>query len=216
MAGGQVALRLDPAAQLDGIERHRLGQFVQRAVQREGADGLAGRPHEGVGQHVQDVPHPPVRADVERGCHRYQREGVARPVAHFLIGRSRREGQRRQLHGGDQLVGLKFGLDVGPPARQTMQVHQLERAQAAASLQVDDRIECCQGHAHVRRMSGDAGRRCAEDGVNAVEAVQGVAASARGALVAARGLIVEVGAAGALQDVAAHRRHVADLPAGAG
>ena len=50
----------------------------------------------------------------------------------------------------------------------------------------------------------------------AVEAVDRVAALARAALVAARGVVIEIGAARALQEIAADRRHVADLRRSAG
>ena len=58
--------------------------------------------------------------------------------------------------------------------------------------------------------------RGAEHGVVAVEAVARVAAVARNALIAARGVVVEIEAAGALHEIAADRRHVADLGGGAG
>src|SRR6266404_4019479 len=62
-------------------------------------------------------------------------------------------------------------------------------------------------------MCGDAGIRPAEDGVIAVETVEGRAAGARPPLVAGKIILVaEVGAAGTLHDVATHRRHVPKLP----
>jgi hypothetical protein len=83
-----------------------------------------------------------------------------------------------------------------------------------------DGVERHERHAHVRRMRRHAGgrgapNRDAEDGVHAVEAVERVAAGARRALVAACGMVVEVEAARALQQVAAHCRHVANLRRGA-
>ena len=50
-----------------------------------------------------------------------------------------------------------------------------------------------------------------EDGVHAVDAFQRAAAGAGLALVAGHGRVVEVGAAGALQHIAAHGGHVAQL-----
>ena len=76
-----------------------------------------------------------------------------------------------------------------------------------------DSIERRQRHAHVGGMRGDAGGRCAKDRVIAIKAVDGVAARAGRALVATRGVVIKIGAAGALQDVAADGGHVADLPA---
>ena len=65
-------------------------------------------------------------------------------------------------------------------------------------------------------MGGDAGVAGAEDGMHAVDAADGGAAGAGIALVAVRGRVVEVGAAGALQQVAADGRLVAQLAGGAG
>ena len=65
-------------------------------------------------------------------------------------------------------------------------------------------------------MRRDAGLAGAEDRVHAVEALDGRAAAAGLALVAGRRGVIEVGAARALQQVAAGRRHVAQLLRGAG
>ena len=155
--------------------------------------------------------------DLERGGDRDQREGVARPVAHLAVGGMRRERQRRQLDRGDQLARLEHRLDVRVGRRAGGADRSAARALAAGAAEVDDRVERRERHAHVRRVGGDAGRRGAEDRVDAVEAVDRVAALARAALVAARTfVVVEIGAAGALEEVAADRRHVADLRRGAG
>ena len=58
---------------------------------------------------------------------------------------------------------------------------------------------------------GNAGIACAQDRVHAVEAADRRAAAARLALVAGCGDVVEVGAPRALQEIAADRRHVAQL-----
>ena len=98
-----------------------------------------------------------------------------------------------------------------------MQVGQQQRAFAVGAEQVDHGAECGECNAHVRRVSGDAGGGCAEDGVVSVETIDGVAALAGRALVTAGAIIiVEIGAAGALEDVAADGGHVADLRRGAG
>ena len=77
-------------------------------------------------------------------------------------------------------------------------------------------VERGERHAHVGRMRGDAGFARAEDGVHAVEPGDRGAAAAGLALVAGRRGVVEVIAAGALQQVAAGRGHVAQLRRGAG
>ena len=76
-------------------------------------------------------------------------------------------------------------------------------------------VERGERHAHVGGMRRDAGLAGAEDRVDAVEAVDRRAAAAGLALVAGRRRVVEVGAARALQQVAAGRRHVAQLLRGA-
>ncbi len=68
---------------------------------------------------------------------------------------------------------------------------------------------------HVRRMRRDALVAGAEDGVPAVEAVQGRAAAAGIALVARRRRVAEVAAPHPLAQVAAHRGHVPQLRRGA-
>jgi hypothetical protein len=70
-------------------------------------------------------------------------------------------------------------------------------------------------HRHVARMGGDAALARPQHRVDAVVAVQGGAAGAGRALVAGVDGVAEVVAAGALHEVAADRRHVADLRAGA-
>src|ERR1700722_2387067 len=64
-------------------------------------------------------------------------------------------------------------------------------------------------------MRGDAAVRGAEHGVVAVEAASRVAAVSGRAFVAVRGIVVKIDAAGALHEIAADRRHVADLRGGA-
>src|ERR1700745_3645224 len=61
-------------------------------------------------------------------------------------------------------------------------------------------------------MGCDAGWGCAEDGMDAVESVHGIASLTRRSLVTAGAFIViKVRAACALKDVAAHGRHIANL-----
>ena len=70
-------------------------------------------------------------------------------------------------------------------------------------------VECDERNGHVRGMRGNTVRARAEDGVHAIVAVQRRTARARLPLVAWSRGIAEVQAAGALQQVAARRRHVA-------
>ena len=83
-------------------------------------------------------------------------------------------------------------------------------------MQLNGGVEGGQRDRHVRGLGGDAVRGVAQYGEVAVGAVAGRAAGARGALVAGLGDVLEVGAAGALEQVAAGGRGVAQLPRGAG
>jgi Transposase domain (DUF772) len=73
------------------------------------------------------------------------------------------------------------------------------------------RHQCCERDAHVRWMRGNAMRRCAEDRMNAIEALDGVAALAAFAFVAACRIVVKIVATRALHQVAADRRHITNL-----
>ena len=81
---------------------------------------------------------------------------------------------------------------------------------------MDLRLQHRERDAHVGWMHRDAGVARAEDRVHAIVAVDGGAAAARLAFVAGRRGVVEVVAARALQEIAAGRRHVAQLLRGAG
>ncbi len=214
---------------LEGVvpERPRLGQLRlgggaearlggRLAAQRR----LGGRrppwPVRDAAERHPDVGDDPV-LDRDRRGDGDEREGVARPVAHLAVGRVLRHRQRRELDGGDQLAGLQRRVALGMVAREPMELEERQAPDAGRTLHVDDGIERGQRDAHVGGMDGDARLRGAEDRVIAVEAVDRVAALAGVALVAARSVVVvEIGAAGALEQVAADGGHVADLRAGAG
>ena len=89
----------------------------------------------------------------------------------------------------------------------------VERKQAFApgSRHMHLCIECGQRNAHVGRMRRNAGVAGAKDRVNAVDATNGRAAAAGLALVAGRRRVIEIGAARALQEIAAGGCHVAQL-----
>ncbi len=101
----------------------------------------------------------------------------------------------------------RSGRSAGKP----VQIDERQRALAVRAAQVHDGVERGERDAHVRRMRRDTARGPAENRVVAVEAVDRIAAGAGRALVAARGVVVEIDAARALQDVAADGGHVADL-----
>ena len=98
-----------------------------------------------------------------------------------------------------------------------MKVGEGDGALAFQAANAHGRIERGERNRHVRRMNGDAAFARAENGVDAVLAFERGAARAGLALVAGgeRG-VVKVMAARSLQEVAAHRGHVAQLRRGAG
>ena len=85
-----------------------------------------------------------------------------------------------------------------------------------APLYLDDRAEGSQGDAEIGWVGGDALPAPAEDGVQAGLAAGGITAGAGFAFVARRGGVVEVGAPGSLQQVAADGRRIAELGGCAG
>ena len=188
---------------------------------------VAGRPCEGrfrlartprLGRHPAE-PHPgrrdraPVRRDDDGDGD--QREFVGSPVAHLAVELPpRRRG--RQDHARDHLARLEHGLDVRRLARQPVEVADRDAAgRSVGAEQLDLRVQHRHRDGHVGGMDGDARVARAEDRVNPVEAADRRAAGAGGPLVAARGRVVEVGAARALQQIAADRRLVAQLTRGA-
>ena len=110
--------------------------------------------------------------------------------------------------------GCERVLALGAIAGQQMEVRKgaVDALAAAAQLDAHDRVERGQRDAHVGRMRRDAVLAPAEHGVNAVVAVYRAAADPGLALVARRRGVAEVVAPRPLQQIAARRRHVADLP----
>ncbi len=99
-------------------------------------------------------------------------------------------------------------------ARQQEEVVDRVDPPAVRSLGVDPGVEGHQRDRDVRGVGGDAVLADAENGMAAVEAVQGRTAAARVPFVARRRRIAEVAAAHPLHHVAAHARHVAQLCGG--
>lgn len=97
-----------------------------------------------------------------------------------------------------------------------MEIGKGDVARAIGALHVYHRIQRRQRHAHVGRMRGNAVRTGAQDGVVFGQAANRRTAGAGRTLVARRGAVVEIHAAGALQQVAAIAGHVADLWRGTG
>ena len=81
---------------------------------------------------------------------------------------------------------------------------------------MNDSLESRERHAHVGWMHGDAGLAPADDRIHAVKSVDRAAAGTRLALIAGGVRVVEIEAAGPLQEIAAGRGHVAELRRRAG
>ena len=157
-----------------------------------------------------------VAVELEADRDGHQRERIGEPVADLEIGVVCRKSPRRQLDRGYELIRIEIGVALRRVAGEPVKVRERDDALAARTRHMDLRLQHGQRHAHVRRMHRDAGVARAEDRVHAVEAVDGRAAAARLAFVAGRRGVVEVGTARALQEIAADRRHVAQLLRGAG
>ncbi len=145
-----------------------------------------------------------------------QREGVRRPVAGLAVGRGQSGGGRGQDHAGDQLARVDLRVPLGVHAGQPVEVGGGHAPGALGAVQLHARVEGGQRHRHVRGVGGDALVGVAEHRVVPVHALQRAAAGAWLALVAGLGDVLEVRAAGALQQVAAGGGGVAQLPGGAG
>src|SRR5258708_33042353 len=103
---------------------------------------------------------------------------------------------------------MQVRVELRRVPRQPMELAKRNRALAGWPMYMDLGVERSQRHAHVRWVSGNAGLACAEDRVDAVEAVDGGAAAARLALIARRRNVVEGIAASTLPGVAAGRGQI--------
>src|SRR5213078_277301 len=86
-------------------------------------------------------------------------------------------------------------------AGQPVEVEEADLARARRPDDVHDGVESGERHRHVRRMSGDAVLRVTDDREVAMLTLACRTAAPRGALVARLRRVLEVGAAGALEQV---------------
>lgn len=145
-----------------------------------------------------------------------QGECIGEPVANLQVRIVRGEAFLRQFDCGDDLASVEVGVTLRRIAGQPVELRERDHAVAKRATDMNLRVQQRQRHAYVGRVRRDAGVAGAEDGVHAILAVDGGAAAARLALIAGRRCIVEVAAARALQEVAARRRHIAQLLRSAG
>ena len=130
--------------------------------------------------------------------------------------RCERAGRRWQPQRDDQIAGLKRVFALRRVAGQTIKRLERDLAPAGPALDLDDGVERDQRHAEIRRVRGDAGLAPAEHSVKTVLAMAGIATRARFAFVAGACGIVEISAAGSLQQIAADGRGIAKLGGCAG
>ena len=112
--------------------------------------------------------------------------------------------------------GAQIGVALRRVAGQAMEIRERDCALARGPGHMHCGVQRGQCNAHVGRMRRDAGIARAEDRVHAVDAVDRRAAAAGLALVARRRGVIKIVAARPLQEIAAGRRHVAQLLRGAG
>ena len=112
--------------------------------------------------------------------------------------------------------GLEIAVALRRVAGQAMEIRERDYALAGRPGHMNPGLEGGQRHAHVGGMHRDAGLAGAEDGMHAVDAGNRGAAAAGLAFVAGRRGVVEIIAARPLQQIAAGRRHIAQLRRRAG
>jgi hypothetical protein len=147
--------------------------------------------------------------------YRDQRERVGGAVAHLVIevlaAQRLRQGDRR-----DQLTRRQGVFDMWGGTRQAIKIGDRDHARGSVGAhRFNAGVEQLHGHRHVARVGCYAGLALADDRVAACIAADGRAAAARIAFVAGLVGIVEIRAAGALQQVAGSGRLVAQLGRGA-
>ncbi len=160
-----------------------------------------------------------VPVEVQRRGHADQGEGVGGPVAHLAVARAGGPRQRGDVDGGDQLAVGQRGVRARVLAGQPVQVRDRHDPLAVGTQHPHRRVQRAQRDRHVRGVGGDAGVRGPRPSSVAPRTARlrwwpSRAAARTGlALVARHRGVGEVGAAGALQQVAAGGGAVAQLPA---
>ena len=149
-----------------------------------------------------------------RGRDRYQGELIRLAVTELQVDRLAGHRRRGYLDRDDQLAVLQRMLTLRRVTGKQEELVDRDGPFTARPARVHDRIQGDQRDCDIRGMSGDALVAGAEDGVPAVEAIQGRAAAAGIALIARRRRIAEIAAPHPLAQVAAHRGHVPQLRRG--
>src|SRR4029453_5886319 len=148
---------------------------------------------------------------LEASRNRDQGEGVRQAVPDLEITVVAIEPFGRQLDRNNDLIMCEIGVELGRIPGEAMKIGEGNYAFALRTGHMDRGLQYGECHAHIRRMHGDAGLAPAEHRIHAVEAVDRAAACAGLALIARHARVIKVEAASALEEVAAGRRHVAQL-----
>ncbi len=130
--------------------------------------------------------------------------------------RALRRGRRGDVDTGDHFARCQDRFDIRGSSGNNVKFLNSDSAFSARAGELDACVEGEQGDPHVAGVAGDAVVAGAEDRQHPVLAVDRRTAGARDALVAGETSVAEVAAACTLQQVAAHRGHVADLRRGGG
>src|SRR5207302_2839277 len=122
-------------------------------------------------------------------------------------------GRRRKSYHRNHLIEQQTVLNLQHNTRQAVKIDDRDSAPPAWPFDLDDGVERGERYRHVAGIHGDAGLALAEHRMNAIVTADRRATAARLALVAWKRRVVEVVATRPLHEIAASRRHVAQLRA---
>src|SRR5215471_13989820 len=144
-----------------------------------------------------------------------EREFVGSAITQFQVMRGTRLDRRRDIDRHNQLPALERGIVVRRVPRQAVKVRERDRPFSGRTQNDDMSIERGKRNGKVGGVRRNAVIGPAEDRMAAIEAMKRRAAGAWPTLVAWKPVLVaEIRAARSLHDVAADRRHVAELARG--
>jgi len=173
----------------------------------------AGAPRLG-GNAAEREPRLPDRAlfDPQGSGGRHHGEGVGSAFAEFQIAgmACERAGLGRQPHGDDQIARLEHGFALGRLAGQVVKRLQRHLASSGLAFDLDNGVERDQRHAEIRRVGAMQASLQPSTACNRFSRF-GHRTRTRFALVAGAGDVIEISAAGSLQQIAADGRGVAKL-----
>ena len=147
-------------------------------------------------------------------CHRRQRKFICRAVPQLQIQRLCSWRRRRQRPACNHIAWLEHGLPMRCRARHQVKLRDWHRARTLRALHLHRRFKRRQRHVLVRGIGRNTLLAGAQDRQHPVMPVDRRATGTRLALVARMRRIAKIHATRPLQEVAACRRHVAQLRRG--